>query len=171
MKPIDMLIVLGQQDFELHDQLNPTEIKITDHTCIKGLKKYKRATYKFKTVGLLFPATIQNDTNQTFVMGRKLNKAKTALINGKILNILGVINLDKINSWEKIKEKAIWVNANFEELKDKKSDHFSFGFSRTNLADLLSFSIYLIESKNNKITFSDTEKKISILNFKIVIFQ
>ena len=90
---------------------------------------------------------------------RELNKAKTALINGKILNVLGVINLDKINSWEKIKGKSIWVNANFEELKDKKSDHFFFGFSTTNLVDLLSFNIYLIDSKNNKITFNDTEKK------------
>ena len=59
-------------------------------------------TYKFTAVGLLFPATIQNDTNQIFVTCRELNKAKTALINGKIF--LGVINFDKINSWE---------NANF----------------------------------------------------------
>ena len=80
---------------------------------------------------------------------REFNKAKIALINGKILNILGVININKINSWEKIKGKSIWVNANFEELKDKKSDHFSFGFSTANLADLLSFSIYLIDSENN----------------------
>ena len=73
---------------------------------------------------------------------RELNKAKTALINGKILNILGAINLNKIDSWEKIKGKSNWVNANFQALKDKKSGHFSFGFSTTNLADLLSFSIY-----------------------------
>ena len=85
--------------------------------------------------------------------------SKTVLINGKILNILGIINLDKINSWEKIKGKSIWVNATFKELKDKKSDHFSFGFSTTNLADLLSFSMYLIDSKNNKITFNNIEKK------------
>ena len=41
-------------------------------------------------------------------------------MNGKILNILGVINMDKINNWDKIKGKSIWVNANFEELKDEK---------------------------------------------------
>ena len=58
-----------------------------------------------------------------------------------------------------VNAKSIWVNANFEVLKDKKSDHFSFGFSTANLADLLSFSIYLIDSENNKITFNDTEKK------------
>ena len=95
----------GQQDFEFHDQLNPIETKITDYTFINRLKKYKRPTYKFTPVGLLFLATIQNDTNQIFVTCRELNKAKTALINRKILNILSVINLDKINSWEENKRK------------------------------------------------------------------
>ena len=95
MEPIDMLIVCGQQHFELHDQLNPIEIKITDDTFINRVKKYKRAKYKFILLGLLFPATIQNDKNQIFVMCRYLNKAKTALINGKRLNILGVTNLQK----------------------------------------------------------------------------
>ena len=76
MEPIDTLIVRGQQDFELHDQLNPFEIKTTDDTFIIRLKKYKRGTNKFTPVGLLFPATIQNDTNQIFVTCRELNKAK-----------------------------------------------------------------------------------------------
>ena len=76
-------------------------------------------TYKFTPVGLLFPATIENDRNQIFVKCREPNKAKAALINGKILNILGVISLDKINSWKKIKGKSIWVNANFEVLKNQ----------------------------------------------------
>ena len=102
---------------------------------------------------------------------RELNKAKTALINGKILNVLGVIRLDKINSRKKIKGKSIWKSSYFEELKDKKSDQFSFDFSAKNLVDLLSFSKYLTDSENNKITFNDTEKKMSILIFKIDIFQ
>ena len=84
---------------------------------------------------------------------------------------MGEINLGKIKSLEKIKGRSIWENANFEELKDKKSDHFSFGFSTANLADLLLFSIYLTDSKNNKITFNDTEKKMSISNFEIDIFN
>ena len=63
MEPIDTLIVRGQQDFELHDQLNPVEIKITDESFINRLKQYKRTMYKFTPVGLLFPATIENFTN------------------------------------------------------------------------------------------------------------
>ena len=41
MKPIDMLIVHGQQDFELHDQLSPTEKKITDDNFLNRLKIIK----------------------------------------------------------------------------------------------------------------------------------
>ena len=41
MKPIDMLIVRGQQDFELHDQLSPIEIKITDDNFLNRLKNIK----------------------------------------------------------------------------------------------------------------------------------
>ena len=158
MELIHTIIVRSQQDIEFHDQLNPTEIKITNDTFINRLKKYKRVMYKYTPVSLLFPATIQNHKNQIFVTCRELNKAKTGLINGKILNILGAINLDKINSWEKIKGKSIWVNANFEELKNKKLDHFCFVFITINLADLLFFSIYLIDNENNKITFNDTKK-------------
>ena len=164
MEPSDTLIITGQQDFELFHQLNPIEIKIDNDKFINSIKKYKKALHKFTAMGLLFPLSIINDTNQMFVTCRKLNKAKMALINSKILSILGVINLDKISNWIKIKGKSIWINENFEELKD-----FSFNFETTNLADLLSFSIYLIDSNNNKITFNDGEKKL--LNFKTDIYQ
>ena len=134
------------------------------------LEKYKGALYQFTPIGLLFLLSVTNNTNQIFVTCCELNKAKIALINGKILNILQVIKLNKINNWEKIKGKSVWVNVNFEELKDKKSGHFAFSFKTYNLADLLSFSIYHIDSSNNKITFEDSGKN-SILNFKINIYQ
>ena len=101
---------------------------------------------------------IENYANQLSVACHKLNKAKVALINGKILNILGVINLDKMNNLDKRKGNSIWINVNFQELRDKKSYHFSFSFKTKNLADLLSFSIYLIDSDNTKITFTDSKK-------------
>ena len=133
---------------------------------INKLNKYKQIKHKFTLIGLLFPASIQNDTSQIFLTFRELNKGKTALINRKIESILGVINLDKIDEWDKIKEKSDWTNA-----KDKNSEYISFTFETKNLADLLSFSLYLIDSQNNKITVNSVETKISILNFKIEIFQ
>ena len=142
-----------------------------DDTVINKSNKYKQIKYRFTPLGLLFPVRTQNDTNQIFFTCREFNKAKTALINRKILSILGVISLDKINEWDKIKGKSVWINANFEDIKDKNSEHTSFSFETKNLLDLLSFSLYLIDNQNNKIAFSSGEKKISILNFKIEIFQ
>ena len=66
-EPLDSLFVRGQQDFDLYEQLNPIEIKITDDTVIKKLNKYKQIKYRFTLTGLLFPASIQNDTNQIFL--------------------------------------------------------------------------------------------------------
>ena len=66
-------------------------------------------------IGILFPSSVTNGTKQIFVTFRELNNAKVVLINGKIYNILGIINLDKISNWEYIKGKSLWVNVSFTE--------------------------------------------------------
>ena len=55
-------------------------------TLLKNIKNI----YKVTATDLLFPASTVNDTNQMFVTLCELNKAKMALINGKILNILRI---------------------------------------------------------------------------------
>ena len=57
----------------------------------------------------MFSSSVQNDTKQILVTCRELNDAKVALINGKILNVLDVKNLNKIENWEYIKGKLLWV--------------------------------------------------------------
>ena len=162
METVKAVIIHGQQDFELHDQLNPTEIKIDNGQIINLLKKYKSALYQFTLdIGLLFLLSVTNDTNRIFVTCRDLDMAKIPLRNGKILNILAVININMINNWVKIKGKSVWINANFEKLKDKKSDHFTFSFKKFNLSDLF-FSVYLIDSDNNKIIIDDSKKNYHI---------
>ena len=47
----------------------------------------------------------------------------------------------------------------FSRIKRKKANHLAFELKTTNLADLLPFSLYLIDNDNNKITFSRDEKK------------
>ena len=71
------------------------------------LKKHKNSYYKPTQIGLLFLSSVQNDTKKIFVICRELNDAKVALINDKISNILGVINLNKIENWEYIKGKSL----------------------------------------------------------------
>ena len=82
-----------------------------------------------------------------------------------------MINLNKINNWEYIKGKQLWVNVKFDEPKQiNNSEHISF--STLSLNDWLDFSVNLIDDRNNLIEFNCGEKEISILNFKIeVVFK
>ena len=90
----------------------------------------------------MFLSSIKNDTKQIFVTCRELNNAKNALINGKIVNILGIINLNKTNNWRHIKGKSLGVNVDFGEPKQISDvDHLSFSFKTLSLSDMLSFSI------------------------------
>ena len=84
------------------------------------------ASYELKAWFIVF-IICTNDTKQIYVTYRELNDDKVALINGKISNILGVINLNEIKNWEYIKGKSLWVNVNFNGLEEAKStDHFCF---------------------------------------------
>ena len=80
--------------------------------------------------------------------------------------------MNKINSWEYIKGKSLWININFDETSqiNNNSEHLSFSFVTSSLNDLLNFSINLIDDNNKTIEFNTGETKISILNFKIEVF-
>ena len=91
---IETVTVRGQQQFDLHNILNPIETEINNGRIISILKNQKYTYYKLMPIRILFPSSVANDTKQIFV----LNNPKAALINGKIYSILGTINLDKINN-------------------------------------------------------------------------
>ena len=125
------------------------------------LKKHKNICYKLTPIGISFPSSITNITKQIFVTCRALGNTKIPLINRKIYNILGIINLNKINNSEYIKGKSLWVNINFDEAKQiNNSEHISFSFTTLSLNDLLDFSINLIDDSNNPIEFNSGEKNI-----------
>ena len=170
-EPEETLIIRGQQNFDLHF-LNPVQIEINDDRILNILKKHKSIYHKLTPLGILLPSSVTNDTKQIFVTCGELNNAKTALINGKIYNILGIINLNKINNWEYIKGKSLWVNINFDETNqiNNNSEHLSFSFITSSLNDLLNFSIHLIDDNNKTIEFNTGETKISISNFKTEVF-
>ena len=149
------VIIQGQQKFDLHDVLNPIQIDISDDRILNILKKHKNVYYKLAPVCILFPSSIINDTKQIFVTCKELNNTKTALINGKICNLLGMTNLNKTNNWDYIKGKSLWVNVNFDEpVQINNSEHLSFSFNTFSLNDLLDFSINLIDDSNKPLEFS-----------------
>ena len=88
----------------------------------------------------LFSSALTNNTNVIFVSCNGLNKAKESLINGKLFKTLGVINLAKIEHWDKVKGKSECKNAVFTDSEDLTAvSHFAFAFTTTNLHDILNF--------------------------------
>ena len=127
--------------------------------------------YRLTPLGLLFSASIKNDTEKIFITSRELNDVKKSLINSKIYGLLGIIELKKINNWEEIKRQSIWINATLEEQKERNnSRHLCFPFMTSTLNDLQNFSLNLIDDQNKQIKFVENKKKVSILNFKSDVF-
>ena len=59
------------------------------------LKNMKMLDIKLTPLGLLFPASVKNDTEEIQITCRKLNHVKKSLINSKIYESLGIIDLKK----------------------------------------------------------------------------
>ena len=164
-EPIETIIIIAQQSFEITGGLNPFQKEIEDDRVLNMLKIYKNVIYRLTLLRILFPALIKNDTEQIFITCRELNDIKKALINSKIYGLLVIIDLKKINNWEEMKDECLWINATL-----NNSKHLCFPFTTKTLNDLLSFSINLLDNSNKQITFPENEKKKSILNFKIDVF-
>ena len=151
--------------------LNPVQIEIEDDRVINILKKYKNALYKIIPLGLLFPASLKNDTRQIFITGRELSGVKKPILNEKIYDIIAIIDVSKISNWSDIKAQSIWVSVSFKDQKEiNNNSHLCFPFITRSLNDLTSFSIYLQDDKNKEIEFNSGERKISILNFQVDVY-
>ena len=96
VEPIEMVIIRAQESFEIDGALNPVKIEIEDGRVLNTFKKYKNARYRLTPLRLLFPASIQNDTEQIFIAYRELNNGKKSLINSKIYGLSVIIDLKKI---------------------------------------------------------------------------
>ena len=159
-EPIETVLIHAQQSFEIAGGLNPFQIELKDDRVLNLLKKYKNATYKLTPLGILFPASLTNDTRQMLITCREINDIKKALTNGKIYGLLGIIDLKKINDWEEIKSQSIWVKSSFVEQKEINNNrHMCFPFTTKTLNDLLSFSIYLLDDNNNRLAFLTVKRK------------
>ena len=159
-EPIDTVMVRVRQNFDFVGGLNTIQIEIRDDTVINILKKYKDVVYKIILLGLLFPATIKIDTQQIFVLAKKINGVKKSILNYKTFAILATIDLNKIENWKDVKGQLIWSNVQFKNRKEiNNNSHICFPFITRPFNDLTSFSIYLQDDSNQKIEFKEGEKK------------
>ena len=125
-EPIEMIIIRAQQDFDIDGGLNPVQIQIRHDTILNQLKIYKNVVYKITPLGMLFPASIKNDTNLIFITANNLSGVKKAILNYKTYNILAEIDVSKIKSWDKIKGQSIWVNFQFKDHKEINNNNHLF---------------------------------------------
>ena len=171
LEPIDTIIIRAQQDFDIDGGLNPVQIQIRDDTILNQLKKYKYVIYKITPLGLLFPASIKNDTNLIFVTANNLNGVKKSILNYKLYDIFCWNRRLRNTTLGQIKGQSIWVNVQFKDHKEiNNNNHLCFPFITRTFNDLTSFSIFFQDDQNKKIEFYTDEKKVSIFNFQIDIY-
>ena len=72
MEPLETVIIRGQQDLELRNQLNPIEIKIGNDQIINFMEKYNGALHQFTPVGLFFQSSVTNNTSHQSNIGYML---------------------------------------------------------------------------------------------------
>ena len=95
-EPIETIMIRAQQNFEVVGGLNPVQIENEDDRVVNMLKKHKNIIHKLIPLRILFPGSIKNDTGQVFVTSREFKYVKKALINSKILGLLGITDLKKL---------------------------------------------------------------------------
>ena len=167
---IDFVNIIGIQNVQ-YDYLNPISIKINSESIIRKLMKNRNNTYRFVLQSLIFSSNILNDTDVIFLVSSGLNDVKQVFIKDKLEDTIGVCYLTEIKDWEIIKGESKRTQAVFSDSEDltRQTNHFAFSFTTRNLADLLKFSITLVDGQIKIIKFPKGEDKLPIINYQIQI--
>ena len=106
--------IVGLQNYNLDEKLNPTEINIRDSKIQEKLSWYGTQHYKYCFIvdSLLISSSVVQDTNMIFLICNGLNNARDSLINGKLYKSIGVISINEIKDWTKLKGESKWININ-----------------------------------------------------------
>ena len=159
---VDEVRTVGLQNYNLFEKLNPIDINIHDSEIQGKLSRYGTQRYKYCFIidSLLICSLFVQDTNVIFLICNGLNDARDSLINGKLYKGLGIINIDEIRDWTKIKEKSRWINIIFNNSENPiLAKHFAFAFETVYLNDLLNFQLSLLDNKAKPIKFVSHKKQ------------
>ena len=132
----DEIIILGLQNYNVDETLNPIAINIRDSAIQGKLSRYGTQRYKYCFIidSLLIISLVVQDTNVIFLICNGLSDARDSLINGKLYKSLGVININEIRDWAKIKGESKWINIIFNDSENPRlAKHFVFVFETANL--------------------------------------
>ena len=112
---IDTIIVRALQSYDEYSALNPLEINLNSNYLSNIIHDYKGFTFEVRLINVLFSSSLENDTQNIFIVCHNLKSAKKALINNKIYSLLGIINLNEIKQWSQMKGKSLYVNAKIDD--------------------------------------------------------
>ena len=154
-QPIETVIIRAQQNFDVAGGLNPVQIEIEDDRIINIFKKYNNVLYKITPLDLLFPASLKIETKQIFITGKELSGVKKSILNGKVYDLIAIIDLDQISNWREIKGQSFSISVSFKDQNEiNNNSHLCFPFVTRSLNDLTSFGIYLQDDNNKEIEFN-----------------
>ena len=74
---IETIIIRAQESFGNASGLNPFQIEIENDRVLNMFKKYKNVVYRLTPLGILFPASIKNNSEQVFITCRYKNDIKS----------------------------------------------------------------------------------------------
>ena len=140
--------------------LNPIYISIDSNSVISKLQLYKNNSFRFVLRTLLFSSNIVNDTDVIIVTSNGLTNTKQALITKdnrpSLESVLGVCFLNEISEWNIVKGASKRLQVVFTDSQDlnHNTDHLAFSFITRNIADLLQFSVTLLDGSGKEITFA-----------------
>ena len=173
---VDEISILGIQNLEFN-VLNPIYISINSDSIISKLQLYKNNRFRFVLRSLLFSSNIVNDTDVIIITSNGLSNTKQALITKNnrptLESTLGVCFLNEISEWNIVKGASKRVQVVFTDFEDlnRSSDHLAFSFITKNIADLLQFSVTLLDGSGKEIAFHENETKLPIISFTIQIIK
>ena len=154
--------IVGLQNYNLFEKLNPVEINIHDSEIQGKLSRYGTQRYKYCFIidSLLICSLVVQDTNVIFLICNGLNDARDSLIKGKLHKSIGVININEIKDWTKLKGESKWVNIIFNHSENPTlAKHFAFAIETVNLSNLLNFQLSLLDDEAKAIKFAPNEKR------------
>ena len=159
---VDQFKTAGLQNYNAFEKLNPIEINTRDRKIQEKLSRYGTQRYKYRFIvgSLLISSSVVQDMNVIFLIRSGRHDARDSLINRKVYKSIGVININEIKDWTKLKGESKWVNIKFNDSENPTlAKHFAFAFETVSLSDLLNFQLSLLDDEAKPIKFAPKEKK------------
>ena len=164
---VETLLVKALQNYDSYTVLNPLEVNLRSNYLNQKINEYKGFTFEVIHRNLLFSSSITNDTQNIFVTCQNLNSAKKALINGKIYDTLGIVNLREIKNWETIKMNSIYENVKFDDSHFmENAKHLGFILKTYFPTEFLEFPCELRDEKANQIKLVSDKQKVTVLDLQ-----